>query len=106
MRFVIKYGGTSVSSAKDIRAIVKHLYLLSKKHQIVVVCSATNQTTDDLLEILSSIKKEDRSKTQLITSRIISKHKLLAKQTIKKIKRTQKITASIRPRFYGIACLN
>lgn len=105
MRFVIKYGGTSVSSAKDIRAIVKHLYLLSKKHQIVVVCSATNQTTDDLLEILSSIKKEDRSKTQLITSRIISKHKLLAKQTIKKLNVRKKLQLQLGQDFTELLAL-
>ena len=84
MRFVIKYGGTSISTAKDIRVISKHLNLLSKKHKIVVVCSAINGTTDDLLEISESIKKENKSKAEQLASKIINRHKQLAKQTIKK----------------------
>ena len=33
--------------------VAKHLNELSKKNQIVVVCSATSGTTDDLIEILN-----------------------------------------------------
>ena len=61
MRLVIKYGGTSISAAKDIRVIAKHLNELSKKNKIVVVCSATSGTTDALIEISESIKKENKS---------------------------------------------
>jgi len=60
MRLVIKYGGTSISTAKDIQAVAKHINTLSKKHQILVVCSATSGTTDDLIEISESIKKENK----------------------------------------------
>ncbi len=84
MRLVIKYGGTSISTAKDIQAVAKHIYTLSKKHQILVVCSAISGTTDDLIEISESIKKENKSKVKQLTSKIIDKHKQLAKQTIKK----------------------
>lgn len=84
MRLVIKYGGTSISSAKDIRAVANHLNSLSKKNQIVVVCSATSGTTDDLIEISQSIKKENKSKAEQLASKITNRHKQLAKQTIKK----------------------
>ena len=57
MRLVIKYGGTSISTTKDIQAVAKHINSLSKKHQILVVCSAISGTTDDLIEISESIKK-------------------------------------------------
>ncbi|QLH03676.1 aspartate kinase [Nitrosopumilus cobalaminigenes] len=84
MRLVIKYGGTSISATKDIQAVAKHLNDLSKKHQIVVVCSATSGTTDDLIEISESIKKENKSKAEQLASKITNRHKQLAKQTIKK----------------------
>jgi len=84
LRLVIKYGGTSISTAKDIQGIATHLSELSKKNQIVVVCSATSGTTDDLIEISESIKKENKSKAEQIASKITNRHKQLAKQTIKK----------------------
>ena len=84
MRLVIKYGGTSISATKDIQAVAKNLNELSKKNQIVVVCSATSGTTDDLIEISESIKKENKSKAEQLASKITNRHKQLAKQTIKK----------------------
>ena len=84
MRLVIKYGGTSISTSKDICAVAKHLNLLSKNHQTIIVCSAISGTTDDLLEISESIKKENKSKAEQLASKIIDRHKQLAKQTIKK----------------------
>ena len=47
MKLVIKYGGTSISSPKDIQNVAKHIQSLSKKNQLVIVCSATSDTTDD-----------------------------------------------------------
>ena len=105
MRLVIKYGGTSVSSTKDIHAITKHIHHLSKKNQILVVCSAITKTTDDLLEISDSITKEDKAKTKLLTSRIIAKHKLLAKKTIKKPNILKKLLAQLDRDFTELIAL-
>jgi aspartate kinase len=58
LKLVLKYGGTSISNTKDIQTICEHISTLSKKHQIVIVCSATSGTTDDLIEISESIKKK------------------------------------------------
>ena len=84
MRLVLKYGGTSISSAKDIQAVTNYINSLSKHNEIVVVCSAISGTTDDLIEISQSIKKENKDKAEQLTSKIINRHKQLAKQTIKK----------------------
>ena len=105
MRLVIKYGGTSVSSAKDIHAITKHIHLLSKKNQILVVCSAITETTDDLLAISDSIKKENKAKTKSLTSRIITKHILLAKKTIKKPNILKKLLAQLDRDFAELVAL-
>ena len=85
MRLVIKYGGTSISTTKDIQKITKYLSSLSKNNQIVVVCSAMSGTTDDLIEISESIKRENKSKAEQLAAKIINRHKQLAKQTIKKL---------------------
>ena len=91
MKLVLKYGGTSISTTKDIQAVAKHVNALSKKHQIVIVCSAISGTTDDLIEISQSIKKENKSKAEQLVSKITNRHKQLAKQTIKKSNIQKKI---------------
>lgn len=105
MRLVIKYGGTSISTSKDIQAVATHLNQLSKKDQIVVVCSAVSGTTDDLIEISESIKKENKSKAEQLASKIINRHKQLAKQTIKKSDLQKKLVAKLDQDFSELLAL-
>ena len=105
MRLVIKYGGTSISTSKDIQAVAKYINQLSKKDQIVVVCSAVSGTTDDLIEISESIKKENKSKAEQLASKIINRHKQLAKQTIKKLNLQKKIIVKIDQDFSELLAL-
>ncbi len=84
MRLVLKYGGTSISSAKDIQSIANYINSLSKHNEIVVVCSAISGITDDLIEISQSIKKENKDKVEQLALKITNRHKQLAKETIKK----------------------
>ncbi len=105
MRLVIKYGGTSISDAKDIQAVAKHLDELSGKNQVVVVCSATSGTTDDLIEISESIKKENKSKAKQLASKIINRHKQLAKQTIKKSEIRKKLLLKFDQDFDELVAL-
>ena len=105
MRLVIKYGGTSISTTKDIQAVAKHINSLSKKHQILVVCSAISETTDDLIEISESIKKENKSKAEQLTSKITNRHKQLAKQTIKKSDVQKKLLKKLDQDFTELAAL-
>jgi len=105
MRLVIKYGGTSISTTKDIQAVAKHINSLSKKHQILVVCSAISETTDDLIEISESIKKENKSKAEQLASKITNRHKQLAKQTIKKSDVQKKLLTKLDQDFTELAAL-
>ena len=105
MRLVIKYGGTSISSAKDIQAVTKHINSLSKKHQILVVCSAISGTTDDLIEISESIKKENKSKAEQLASKLANRHKQLAKQTIKKSDVRKKLLTELDRNFTELSAL-
>ena len=105
MRLVIKYSGTSISTSKDIQAVAKYINQSSKKDQIVVVCSAVSGTTDDLIEISESIKKENKSKAEQLASKIINRHKQLAKQTIKKSDLQKKIVLKLDQDFSELLAL-
>ena len=105
MRLVIKHGGTSISSSKDIQTVSKHIKALSKKHQIVVVCSAISGTTDDLIEISESIKKEKKSKSEQLASKIINRHKQLAKETIKNFDTRKKLLTNLNQDFTELLAL-
>ena len=105
MRLVIKYGGTSISTAKDIQAVSKHVTSLLNKNQIAVVCSAINGTTDDLIEISESIKKEDKLKAEQLASKIINRHKQLTKKTIKKSDIQKKLLVKLDRDFAELLAL-
>ena len=105
MKLVLKYGGTSISNTKNIQAICKHVSELSKKHQIAIVCSATSGTTDDLIEISESIKKENKSKAEQLASKIINRHNQLAKQTIKKSDIQKKLLLKLNEDFTELLAL-
>ena len=105
MKLVLKYGGTSISNTKDIQTICEHISTLSKKHQIAIVCSATSGTTDDLIEISESIKKENKSKAEQLASKIINRHNQLAKQTIKKSDIQKKLLVKLNEDFTELLAL-
>ncbi|HJM79282.1 MAG TPA: aspartate kinase [Nitrosopumilus sp.] len=105
MKLVLKYGGTSISNTKDIQSIAKHVVTLSKKHQLVIVCSAINGTTDDLIEISESIKKENKLKAEQLVSKITNRHKQLAKQTIKKSDTQKKLLIKLNDDFKELLAL-
>ena len=105
MKLVIKYGGTSISTPKDIQSIAKHLSLISNKDQILVVCSAISGTTDDLIEISELIKKENKSKAEQLVSKITSRHKQLANKTIKKLDVRKKLLVKLDQDFTELLAL-
>ena len=84
MRLVLKFGGTSISTPKDIQSVAAYLNSIAKKNQLVIVCSAISGTTDDLIEIADSIKKDNKEDAKLLATKIIHSHKQLVKKTIKK----------------------
>jgi len=105
LRLVLKYGGTSISSAKDIQAVTNYIKSLSKHNEIVIVCSAISGTTDDLIEISQSIKKENKDKAEQLVSKIINRHKQLAKQTIKKSTIRKKLLEKLDVDFRELVAL-
>ena len=105
MRIVTKYGGTSISTAKDIKSITEHICELSKKHEIVIVCSAINGITDDLIEISESIKKENKSRAKQLAAKVSNKHQQLAHQIIKKPNVKKKLLTRLNQDFAELFAL-
>ena len=75
MKIVLKFGGTSLSSVKDIQNVAKTVGDLSNDNKIVVVCSAVDGTTDELIQISEYIKKQNKKDANRILARISQKHK-------------------------------
>jgi aspartate kinase len=105
LRLVLKYGGTSISSAKDIQDVANYINLLSKHNEIVIVCSAISGITDDLIEISQSIKKENKLKAEQLAAKIISRHVLLANQIIKKPTIRKKLLEKLNADFLELNSL-
>ena len=96
---MLKYGGTSISTPKDIQNVAKHIQSLSKQNKLAIVCSAISDTTDDLIEISQSIKKENKKNAELLSKNIANRHQKLAKQTIKKSQIRKKLLQTFNEYF-------
>ena len=83
MKLVLKYGGTSLSSPSDIRNVAKSVASLAKNNEIVVVCSAIDGVTDDLIRISTMIEQRNKNDATKTLDNVIKKHKQFANQTIK-----------------------
>jgi len=80
---VLKFGGTSLASTKDINGVAKTVASFSKDNEIVVVCSAVEGVTDDLILISRMIEQRKKNDVNEALNKVIKKHKELADQTIK-----------------------
>ena len=78
MKVVIKFGGTSIATVKDIKNVVKIVSTLSNKNKLVVVCSAVDGITDELIKISNQIRKENKKEANRILGSISQKHKQYA----------------------------
>ncbi|RDJ31961.1 MAG: aspartate kinase [Crenarchaeota archaeon] len=105
MRLIVKYGGTSLSSAKQIKDVAKFVTSLSKENEVVTVCSAIKETTDDLIEIIQLIKKGNKKKAKQVTAKIINQHKQLAEQTISKSQNKKKLLEMLEKDFSELSDL-
>ena len=81
MKIVLKYGGTSLSSASKIKDIAAFISDISSSNEVMLVCSATGGTTDHLIEISRRISSGDREGAKQVVSRIVHNHKSLAADT-------------------------
>ena len=80
---MLKFGGTSLASPKDIIGVAKTIASFSKDNEIVVVCSAVDGITDDLILISKMVEQKKKNDVNELLDKIIKKHRKLADQTIK-----------------------
>ena len=82
MKIVVKFGGTSLATVKDIKNVVKIVDKISKKNKIVVVCSAVDGITDELIQISSLIEKGNKKDANRMLAKVSQKHKQFAEHLI------------------------
>ena len=99
MKLVVKFGGTSISSVKKIRDVAKYLHNLSKKNQIITVCSAISGVTDDLIQISKFIQKGNKENANKLVKKIIKHHKQIANELIKKSENRKKLHEKLNSDF-------
>ena len=80
---MLKFGGTSLASTKDINGVAKSVASFSKDNEIVVVCSAVEGVTDDLILISKMIEQRKKDAAAKVLDELIKKHRNIADQTIK-----------------------
>ena len=78
MKLVVKFGGTSLATVKDIKNVAKTVDKIAKKNKTVVVCSAVDGVTDELIQISSLIKKGNKKDANRMLAKISQKHKQFA----------------------------
>jgi aspartate kinase len=82
LRLVVKFGGTSLANAKQIKQVTKTIRDLGKKNQVVVVCSAINDVTDHLLEISHHVQKGNKDAAKNRMAKLKKQHQQLAKDSV------------------------
>ncbi|MBC8250387.1 MAG: aspartate kinase [Candidatus Nitrosopelagicus sp.] len=82
MKLVVKFGGTSLATVKEIKNVVKTVDKISKKNKTIVVCSAVDGITDELIEISSLVEKGSKKDANRTLAKISQKHKQFADHLI------------------------
>jgi len=95
LKIVVKFGGTSLATVKDIKNVAQIVSELSKQNQVVVVCSAIDGITDELIQISNEIKKEDKKDANRTLARISQKHKQFATHLVTNSKTQKSLLAKL-----------
>jgi len=83
---VLKFGGTSISSAGNIRHVANFINSLSKQHKIICVFSAITGVTDDLIRITTLIQNRNKDAANNLAKKIIKNHMQISNACIKNSK--------------------
>ncbi len=86
MKLVLKFGGTSISSAGNIRHVANFINSLSKQHKIVCVFSAITGVTDDLIRITNLIQNRNKDAANNLAKKIIKNHMQISNACVKNSK--------------------
>jgi len=92
---VLKFGGTSVGSVENMRAVMQ---LITDGHQKIVVLSAMSGTTNSLVEISNYLQKKNKDAARQLISQLEQKYQKVANdlyQTAEKKERGKAIIIDI-----------
>ena len=92
MKLVVKFGGTSLATVKEIKNVVKTVDKIAKKNKTVVVCSAVDGITDELIQISSLVQKGNKKDANRMLAKISQKHKQFADHLITNPKISQSLS--------------
>ena len=96
MKLVLKFGGTSIVSAANIRNVANLIKSLSKEHKIIPVFSAVSGVTDDLIRMTTYIKDRNGEAANSLARKIIKTHMDLSSQCIKNPKVRKELAGKMR----------
>lgn len=83
MKLVLKFGGTSIVSAPNIKNVANLIKSLSKEHKIIPVFSAISGVTDDLIRITTHIRDRNAEAANSLAKKIVKTHMEIANQCVK-----------------------
>jgi len=86
LKLVLKFGGTSISSAGNIRHVANFINSLSKQHKMVCVFSAITGVTDDLIRITTLIQNRNKDAANNLAKKIIKNHMQISNACVKNAK--------------------
>ncbi len=86
MKLVLKFGGTSISSAPNIRHVANLIHSLSKEHKIISIFSAITGVTDDLIRITNLIQNRNNDAANNLARKIIKNHLQISNGCVKNAK--------------------
>jgi len=92
LKLVVKFGGTSLATVKEIKNVVKTVDKIAKKNKTVVVCSAVDGITDELIQISSLVQKGNKKDANRMLAKISQKHKQFANHLITNPKISQSLS--------------
>ena len=82
-RLVMKFGGTSVGTGKNIRKVVNIIKDNKEKgHEIIIVVSALAQVTNLLIEIAEKVKNGNEEQIKKFIVELIERHEKVIEDAI------------------------
>jgi aspartate kinase len=97
---VLKFGGTSVGTAKSIRQVVEIVTRINEPK--VVVLSAVSGTTNSLVEINNCIESINKDKALLIVHQLHNSYLNLIGELFKSVEYKERARSFIAAKFNGI----
>ena len=110
MKLVIKFGGTSVGTAEQIKRVAGIIKENSTENQLIIVTSALGETTEDLIEIIEKAPKGNNCDEIIV--KLKKHHDEIIENSIKNdeikngiIEKTQKMFNELKKSVDGIITL-